>query len=109
MELDQAFMPVLVSSNFDDDLIKNERACIETPFSHYKSGNFFRRSRAANSVVSGPIWPKIELIRDYMLVLATCKYKKDQIKSNREKMETPFFPIISQWGFSDTRVLIQSA
>ena len=29
-------MPVLVSSNFDD-LIKNERASVETPFSHYKS------------------------------------------------------------------------
>ena len=31
------FMPVLVTSNFDDDSIKNERACNETPFSHYKS------------------------------------------------------------------------
>ena len=26
IELDQAFMPVLVTSNFDDDLNKNERA-----------------------------------------------------------------------------------
>ena len=41
IELNQAFMPVLVISNFDDDLIKNERASIETAFSHYKSmGNF---------------------------------------------------------------------
>ena len=30
-------MPVLVTSNFDDDSIKNERASIETAFSHYKS------------------------------------------------------------------------
>ena len=30
-------MPVLVTSNFDDDLIKNEQASMETPFSHYKS------------------------------------------------------------------------
>ena len=37
IELDQAFMPVLVTSNFDDDLIKNEQASMETPFSHYKS------------------------------------------------------------------------
>ena len=29
-------MPVLVTSNFDDDLIKNERASMETAFSHYK-------------------------------------------------------------------------
>ena len=41
-ELDQAFMPVLVTSNFDDDSIKNERASMETAFSHYKSiGDFF--------------------------------------------------------------------
>ena len=34
-------MPVLVTSNFDDDSIKNERAIMETAFSHYKSmGNF---------------------------------------------------------------------
>ena len=35
IELDQAFMPVLDTSNFDD-LIKNEQASMETPFSHYK-------------------------------------------------------------------------
>ena len=41
IELDRVLMPVLVTSNFDDDLIKNERASMETPFSHYKSmGNF---------------------------------------------------------------------
>ena len=38
---DQAFMSALVTSNFDDDSIKNEQASTETPFSHYKSmGNF---------------------------------------------------------------------
>ena len=37
----QAFMPVLVTSNFDDDSIKNKWASMETSFSHYKSmGNF---------------------------------------------------------------------
>ena len=30
-------MPVLVTSNFDDDSNKNERASMETAFSHYKS------------------------------------------------------------------------
>ena len=34
-------MPFLDTSNFDDDLIKNEQASMETTFSHYKSmGNF---------------------------------------------------------------------
>ena len=41
IELNRAFRPVLVTSNFPDDLIKNEQASMETPFSHYKSmGNF---------------------------------------------------------------------
>ena len=37
IDLDWAFMPVLVTSNFDDDSIKNEQASMETAFSHYKS------------------------------------------------------------------------
>ena len=37
IEVIWAFMPVLVTSNFDDDSIKNEWACMETPVSHYKS------------------------------------------------------------------------
>ena len=46
IELDQAFMPVLVTSKFDDDTIKNERARMETPFSHYKSmGNVLDAQR----------------------------------------------------------------
>ena len=41
IELNRAFMPVLVTSNFDDNSTKNERASMETPFSHYEAmGNF---------------------------------------------------------------------
>ena len=36
-------------------------------------GVFLRRSRAANSVVGGPIWPKFELIHNIMHVLVTSK------------------------------------
>ena len=86
-------MPVLIASNFDDDSIKNERASMETPFSNYKSMVFFRRSMAVNSV-SGPIWPKFELVLDVIHVHVTCKYKlKERIKSNREKAETPVSPL----------------
>ena len=35
IELDQAFIHVLVTSNFDDDSIKNEQGSMETPFFHY--------------------------------------------------------------------------
>ena len=41
IELDRPFMPILVTSNFDDDSIKNERASMETPPSHYKSMGIF--------------------------------------------------------------------
>ena len=55
----------------------------------------FRRSRAAYTVVSGsgPIWPKFELVWDFMHSLVTCKYKKDRDKNNREKVETSFSPL----------------
>ena len=33
-----------------------------------------------------------------MHVLITCKYKKDRIKSNREKVETPFSPLYVNAG-----------
>ena len=41
IELVRAFIPVLVTSKFDADTIKNESASMETPFSHYKSMGFF--------------------------------------------------------------------
>ena len=65
-------------------------------FSHYKPmGIFFRLSRAANSAVGGPIKPNFELVRPLMHVIIVCKYEKDQMKNSREKVDTPFFPIIT--------------
>ena len=37
IELHRAFMPILVTSNFNDDSIKNERASMETAFLLYES------------------------------------------------------------------------
>ena len=56
---------------------------------------FFRRLRAASSVVRGRIWPNFKLIEALMYVIITCKYEKDPIKHNREKVATPFFQIIT--------------
>ena len=47
--------------------------------------------KAANSVVGGQIWPKFELIQDIVHVLNTCKFEKDRINSNREKVVTSIF------------------
>ena len=41
IKLVPAFMPVLVTSNFDDDSTKNEQASMETALSHYKSMEIF--------------------------------------------------------------------
>ena len=68
-------------------------------FSIISLWEIFRCSRAANSVVSGPIWPKFKIVWDFMHVLITYKYKKDQIKGNREKVETPFSPLWVNGGF----------
>ena len=68
-------------------------------FSHYKpiDGDFFRRSRAANSAVGGPIRPKFKLVRALLHAIIACKYEKDRI--------------ITLWALSvamEIRVLIRS-
>ena len=42
---------------------------------------------------SGLIWPNFQLIQAFMYVIITCKYEKDPIKNNGEKVATPFFQI----------------
>ena len=56
---------------------------------------FFRRLRAATSVIHGRFWPNFKLIQALMYVIITCKYEKDLINNNREKVATPFFQIIT--------------
>ena len=59
--------------------MKNNREKVDTPFPHYKSSGYFRgyfrRSRAAYSVVGVPIWPKFELIQD---IMHNTRYLQDQ-------------------------------
>ena len=62
-------------------------------FSHYKSiWIFSRRSRAANSAVLGPIWPKFELVRDVIDFLVTCKYEEEMIKNEGARVFTTLSP-----------------
>ena len=72
-----AFMAVLVTSNFEDDSIKNERVrAWRQHFPIISLWEFFRHSRAANSVVSGPIWPKFELVRDLCMFSLPANIKR---------------------------------
>ena len=50
----------------------------ETKWKH----KFFRRLRAASSVVHVRIWPNFKLIQALMYVIITCRYEKDPIKNN---------------------------
>ena len=57
--------------------------------------SFFKRLRAANSVVRGQIWPNFKLIQALMYVIITCKYEKDPIKNNQKKRGNTIFQIIT--------------
>ena len=45
----------------------------------------FTRSRAANSVVSGVIWPKFDIIQVLIHILVVCKYLRIRSKSTEKK------------------------
>ena len=62
---------------YEEDPIKNEGARVLTRLYVV----FFRRSRAANSEVSGGILPKFELIQAFIVVLVTYKNEEDPIKN----------------------------
>ena len=76
---------------FKHVLVTKEQASMETSLSHYNSLEYFSNSRATNSAISVRIWPKLELVQDFMHVFVTCKFKEDQINSNRENVETSIF------------------
>ena len=101
-EVIQAFMHVLVTcKNGVIELKMNELECSQD-FSHYKSmGIFLRCSRAANSVVLGPIWPNIKFVHDIMDVFFTCKYDMNPIKNEGPRVFPKFFPIITLWELFD--------
>ena len=91
-ELIQALMLVLVTWKYQKDPLKNNREKVETPLAHYKSmGVFLRRSRAANSIVGGLIWPKFKLIHNIMHVLVTSKFEKDRFNINGDCVMTSIY------------------
>ena len=70
---------------------KQQRKSGNTIFPIIRSiGVFLRRSRAANSVVGGPIWPKFELIHNIMHVFVTSKFEKDRINIKRLRDDIEF-------------------
>ena len=54
---------------------------------------FRKRSRAAKSVVRGQIKPKFELVRDFLVVLITCKNKEDPIINEGARVITRVYVV----------------
>ena len=105
-------MPVLVTSNFDDDSIKNERASLETAFSHYKSMGIYldAQGQLTPSVVRfGRNSNSSEIL---CMSSLPASIKRIGSKTTKKKGGDIVFPIIRKWGRSvamETRVFIQSA
>ena len=66
-------MAFLVICKNEEDPIKNKGARVVTTLFIY----FFRRSRAANSVIGDGILTKFKLIQAFIVVLVTCKNEED--------------------------------
>ena len=79
-------MYVIITCKYETDPIKNNREKVATPF-------FQIITLSIAMETSGQILPNLELIRALMYVIITCKYEKDPIKNNREKVATPFFKL----------------
>ena len=106
-ELIQAFVHVLVTCKNEEDLIENEGARFFTTFLPlYVYGDFSRRSRAANSVVNGPIWSNFELVQDFMVVLLTCKNEEERIKKRGARVFTTLYINFSDVQGQITLVLV---
>ena len=73
----------------------------------YVIEDFSRRARAANSAVSGLIWPNFELIRDFIVVHVTCKNKEDPIKNEVAYNVSPVITIWELYVAMTTRALIR--
>ena len=89
LELVRDLMVFLHTYNNEEDPIKNEDARVLTRLYVV----FFRRSRAANSKVSGRILPKFELIQAFIVALVICKNEEDPIKNEGARVLTRFSPL----------------
>ena len=62
-------------------------------FSHYKFMRIFPDAQGQLTQVPGWILPNFGPIRDFMVVLVTCKNKEEQIKNEGARVVTRFSPL----------------
>ena len=71
-----------------ENLIKNDGARVFTRFLPLSVSDFSRRSWAVTSAVHGRIWSNFVLVRDFIVVLITCKNEEDPIKNEGARVAT---------------------
>ena len=105
-------MCVIATGKYEKDLIKTAGKKWQQSFLHYKSMGIFSDAQGQltpQSVVGSGRTSNSSKLPCMSLLLASIK--KDRVKNNREKVTTPFSPIITLWKSSvamETRVLILS-
>ena len=80
-------MAFLDTCKNDADPSKNEHTRVLTTVYI----DFFRRSRAANSVVGDGIWQIFKVYQAFMVVLVICKNKYDPIKNEGTRVLTTLY------------------
>ena len=91
-KLIQAFIVALLICKNENDQFKIESTrVVTTDLPLYVYGDFSRHSRAANSTVQGMTWPNFKRIRNFMVVLVTCKNEKDPTTNKRARVATRLF------------------
>ena len=82
-------MAVVVTCKFDENPIKIECTIYRTKVKY----GLLQHSRASNSDVNSLKWLEVELIRDFMAVMVTCKIDEDWIKSEVAIVWTTLTPL----------------
>ena len=82
-------MADLITCKIEEDPIKNEGASVVTTLSI----NFFRCSRAANSIIGDGTLTKFKLIQAFIIVLYICKNEEDPFKIEGTRVVTTDVPL----------------
>ena len=81
-------MAILVTSKYEEDLIKTEGARVATT-----QNNDFSNTQGQLTTVRSRIWLKFDPIQDIMSVIVTCKNEEDPMKNKGDRVATTFFPL----------------
>ena len=88
----------------EEDQLKIKALECSQDFSLLSHGDFSRRSRAAYSAVHARIWSNFELVRDFIVVLVTCKNEEDPIKNEDARVFTTLYINFSDASADNARV-----